>query len=135
MPMNQEKPLWWSSASIRISHPELDPKEVSEMLDSIPQIAQRPGESQVPHGDCESAGYWCVEHRVDAPERPDSVLLWAEQFVRERESHFRRMLENAYDVNVYIGIHTRVLALGFDLPATPAIWRLGVPVGIEVFCS
>jgi hypothetical protein len=135
MKTSEMKPAYWCSASIRICHPELDPTEVSQMLDSVPQIAQRPGESRVPHGACKSAGYWCIVHRVEYPDLPDSVFVWADQFVRERESHFRRLLENGCDIDVYIGIHASVLALGFKLPATPTIWRLSISVGLEFFSA
>jgi hypothetical protein len=135
METRSEKPAWWCSASIRICHRELDPKRVSEMLNVTPQIAQRAGESRVPHGDCKSAGYWCLSHRIEDPNGPDSVFLWVEEFIREREPHFRRMLERGYSIDVYIGIHTNLLALGFDLPIMPAIWKLAIPVGIEFFAG
>ena len=43
------------------------------------------------------------------------------------------MLEDGYNVNVYIGVHTTLLALGFMLPGTPTLWNLQIPIGIEFF--
>lgn len=133
MEASSSESAWRCSADIRISHPTLDTVATSKALNAVPLIAQRPGESRVPHGDCKSAGYWCIEHRAAYPDRPDALFLWAEQFVLEREPHFRRMLDDGCDVNVYIGIHSNVLTLGFKLPATPAIWKLGIPVSVEFF--
>lgn len=133
MESSSTESAWRCSVDIRISHPQLDPAETSKTLNAVPLIAQRPGESRVPHGACKSAGYWCIEHRIEYPQRPDSLFSWAEQFVLEREAYFRRMVENGCDVNVYIGIHTNVLAMGFTIPATPTIWKLGISVGIEFF--
>ncbi len=124
---------WWCSIDIRICHPTLDPADVSNRLNAVPAIAQNPGESRVPFGDCRSAGYWCIVHRVDYPERPDSVLIWADQFVLERRLEFDRMIKDEYDVNTYVGIHTNVLSLGFVIPETPTLWGLSIPVGVEFF--
>jgi hypothetical protein len=124
---------WWCEVSIRICHACLDPTAVSELLDSTPHIAQHPGETRIPHGNCRSAGYWCLEHRVGAPDRPSVSILWAEEFVKSRETQFGQLLENGFDVNVYIGVFSNVLALGFDMPPTPTIWKMGIPLGIEFF--
>ncbi len=133
MENGQRKPAWRCSASIRICHSDLDPTEVSRILDSTPQIAQRAGESKVPYGDSKSAGYWCLVHEVEAPDRPDSALLWAEEFVREHESQLQCLLDDGFDVDVYIGIHSAVLALGFELPAMLTICKHRIRVGIEFF--
>jgi hypothetical protein len=127
------RPAWWCSARLRISHPTLDPAVLSKALNAIPVVAQRPGESKVVHGDCKSAGYWCVEQQVEYPDRPDALFTWVEQFILERESHFRRMREQLYNIDVYIGIHTTVLAVGFNVPMTPTLWKLAIPLGIEFF--
>jgi len=119
--------------SIRISHPTLDPDEISEALTAVPDIAQRPGESRVQFGDCESAGYWVIKYHVEYPDRPDLLFLWAEEFVSDRLDVFRSMLDKEYKIDVYVGIHSTVVACGFMLPATPTIWKLGIPVGVEFF--
>ena len=129
MEPSHAKPMWRCSISVRISHPDLDPSEVSEILDSTPQIAQRPGESRVPHGDCRSAGYWCLQHWIDAPDRPDVSLSWAEDYVQRRELQFHNLFTKQFKVDIYVGIFSNVLALGFDLPPMPTISRLGIPVG------
>lgn len=124
---------WWCSTTIRISHPELDPTEMSKLLSAIPQIAQRPGESRVPHGDCRSAGYWCVEHLVDAPNRPNVALSWVEDFCKLRESDLCQLLKRGYHIDIYVAVFSNILALGFDVPPTPTIWRLGIQLGLEFF--
>ena len=133
METTQTKPMWWCSTSVRISHPDLDPIKVSEMLNSTAQIALRPGESKVPHGACRSAGYWCMEHRIDAPDPPNVSLSWAEEFIRSRETHFHQLLDSGCDIDIYIGVFSNVLALGFNLPPMPTTRNLGISVGIEFF--
>ena len=127
--------LWWSQSSIQISHPELDPIATAQALGAIPEIAQSPGKSKVPHGTCKSAGYLCFSHRVDEPGLPDVAIQWTETFVAEREEQFHKLLSEGCNINVYIGIHTSILALGFVLPATLTLWRLGIPLGVEFFSS
>ena len=133
MSNNETNLLWWSSADIRLVHSELDPANVSKLLGATPLIAQSPGESQVRHGNCHSAGYWCIAHRENQPSLPDSTIRWAEQFVSERELAFRKMLREGYSINVYVGIHTDVMTLGFELPQTPTLWNLRIPIGIEIY--
>jgi len=133
MESSEAQPAWRCSIDLRISHPSLDPDVMSQTLNAVPVIAQRPGDSRVLHGDCKSAGYWCTKHEIEYPDRPDALFFWAEQFVHEREAHFRSLLESNYDINFYIGIHANVMALGFSLPATPVIWKLGIPIGVEFF--
>ena len=124
---------WWCGVSIRICHSSLDPTEVSALLKITPQIAQRPGETRIPHGDCRSAGYWCLTNRINAPERPDIAIHWAEQFIAMREPQLRQLLDRGYDVNIYMGIHTNVMAIGFDVPPTPKICELQIQLGVEFF--
>jgi hypothetical protein len=133
MTNDQGKPLWWSSATIRLSHPELEPARLTEILKAAPSIAFRPGESKVPHGECRSAGYWCTEHRADEPTRPDHAFVWAERFVSERQEQIQVLLSQGYHIDVYIGIFSNILALGFEVPATPTLWQLGITVGVEYF--
>jgi hypothetical protein len=45
------------------------------------------------------------------------------------------LLKKGCHIDVYIGIMSNILALGFDLPATPTFWELGIAVGIEYFSS
>jgi hypothetical protein len=105
------------------------------MLDATPSISQRPGESKVRHADCRSAGYLCFEKRVDQPERPNHLLEWVEHFFTDREEEFRELLSDGCRVDVYLGIHTNVLALGFNLPATPTLWSLNIPLSVEFFSA
>lgn len=124
---------WWSEASIRICHSSLNPTLISELLCATPQVAQRPGESKIPHGSCRSAGFWCLESRAEAPDRPDAAILWAESFVISREAEVAQLLKEGFDVNVYIGIFSNVVALGFEMPPTPTLWKLRIPLGIEFY--
>lgn len=133
METTQPKLGWKCSTSIRICHADLNPDTISKMLGAIPEIAQQPGESKIPHGNSRSAGYWCLQQRTDAPNRPHVARLWAEEFIQQRESQFFRLLKDGCDVNIYVGIFPNVLALGFNLPPTPTIWKLGIPVELEVF--
>ncbi|MEZ6139220.1 MAG: hypothetical protein R3B84_01495 [Zavarzinella sp.] len=133
MTIESKRFLWWSSATIRICHPNLDPAELTKLLDADPSIALRPGESKVPYGECRSAGYWCTEYRVDEPLLPNHVIEWTENFVNKRIEVFKNLQMKKYFIDVYIGIHSNILALGFDVPATPTLWELGIPLGIEYF--
>lgn len=126
-------PFWRCACSIRISHPELDPIELTESLCVTPTIAQRPGESKVHHGNCASAGYFVVEHGSESPELPSGALSWAEEFFRQNEMKFDALLLKGCQVNVYLAVFSNVLAVGFDLPPMPTISRLGIRVGIEFF--
>jgi len=128
-----QKVFWWFSADLRISHPALNPIEISTLLDAVASIAMRPGESKVHHGDCRSAGYWVTVYRSEAPTRPDSGILWSERFVGERKALISDLLEKGYSIDVYIGIHSNVLALGFNIPPTPILWELGITLGIDYF--
>lgn len=133
------KIAWWCSASLRISHPSLNPGEVSRILDATPEFADMPGQSKVPYGktstgySCKSAGYWCMTHRVECPDRPDALFTWIEEFVVDRESQLTQMLRDEYDVNIYIGIHSNVMTVGFELPETPTLQSLSIPIGIEFY--
>src|SRR4051794_5676654 len=102
MEQEQTKVDWWSITSVRVSHPILEPDEVSKLLGVSPQIAMRPGESRVPYRECLSAGYWCLQHRTDAPDRPDVALLWAEEFIRLRETQLYQLLKQEVHINVYV---------------------------------
>lgn len=135
--MNQDElnNPWWCSISVRICHPTLIPTVVTEQLNAIPTIACSAGDSQVPFGECRSAGYWCIEHRVNSPHSPDMCLRWVESFIHEREQQIIEMLRSGYDVNIYFAIHCRVLAVGFDLLPLPTVNSLGIPIGIEYFAS
>jgi hypothetical protein len=131
---NPEK-HWRTSVSIRIIHRDLDPERVTALLHTTASIAKRPGESKIPHGDCNSAGYWCVQHWIDEPNLPDHAFLWAEQFFLDHNEAVCRLLGDGCSIDVYIGVKSKLLALGFNLPAMPTIWKLGIPIGIEYFAS
>ncbi|MES2789675.1 MAG: hypothetical protein V4719_08645 [Planctomycetota bacterium] len=133
--MESTKPEWYSSVSIRICHPNLDPSELSMLLNATPEIAQKPGESRVPYGDCRSAGYWCLQHRIDAPDRPDIAISWAEEFIEIRKPAFRQFTTEKYYVDVYVAVFSNVLALGFNMPPTPTITELGIHLGFEFFSA
>jgi hypothetical protein len=125
--------FWWSSASLRISHTDLIPDEVTESLGIVPVISQSPGESKVHHGDCKSAGYWCAQNGFDSPVRPDKAFEWIEDFVSEKAEYLGKLLQKGSDISIYVGVHSSVLALGFNLPSTPSISKLGINISIE--CS
>ena len=127
------KPFWKATASIRISHSNLDPDKLSQALNVVPSIAFRPGESKVAHGSCKSAGYLCIDFEVEAPDRPDRLFHLVEDFILQRKSLVEDLIRNGYAINVYIAIFSNILAFGFDLPATPTIWKLGITTGIEYF--
>ncbi len=126
---------WKAISTVRVCHPTLNPNHLSKILKTTPSITYWPGESKIHRGESKSAGYWCAEKRVDYPIRPDSVIRWTESFVSNRESIFYELLSEGYDVNVYIAVFSDILALGFDLPPTPTLWKLGIPIGIEFFAS
>ncbi len=127
--------FWWALATLRLSHPGLDPTRITQLLKATASVAFRPGESRVIHGDCTSAGYWCTEYRIESPIRPDHVFLWAEEFVSLRGEHIRDLLHQGYRLELYVGIHSKILALGFNIPTTPTLWELAIPIGIEYFSS
>lgn len=74
-----------------------------------------------------------MEHRIDAPDRPDMLFSWAEEFARLHYSQLHQLLEQGYDINIYIAVFSNVLTLGFSIPPTPAIRNLGIPIGLELF--
>jgi hypothetical protein len=125
--------FWRGSVSVRISHPSLDPDSLSVRLNSTPVIAYRPGESKVRHGSCLSAGYWCVEQKAQTPQSPTALFLWLEKFAADREEQLRDIIGMNYRVYAYFGIHTNLLALGFDFPAMPVSGGLGIGLGMEIF--
>ena len=124
---------WWCELDIRIVHPDLDPEKLTRELAVSPSIAQKPGESKIHFQNCKSAGYWCVVHRVEHPARPDSAILWAERFVQDRETQIRRMLQDGFAITSYLGVHANVMTVGFDMPSTPLLRSLGIPLGIEFY--
>lgn len=126
---------WKCEVDIRIAHPQLDPTELTRLLDITPSVAQCPGESRVPYGECRSAGYWCATHVTNFPERPDAAMTWAEQFVATREQQIRELMNKQFDVNIYAAIYLNVMTVGFVFPSVPAISRLNIPIGIEIFTS
>jgi hypothetical protein len=124
---------WWSSISLRIAHKELDPNEVTDEIGISPSVSFAPGKSQVHHQDCKSAGYWCGEKKVDFPIRPPELILWMEDVVEDHEIFLNKLLMSGANVNIYLAIHVDVASIGFDLPSTPTLNRLGIPMGIEFF--
>jgi hypothetical protein len=135
MDTDTTKKLCRTSVAVRIIHPDLDPERVTALLHTPASLSKRPGESKIPHGDCKSAGYWCVEHWIDEPSLPDHAFLWAEQFFLNHTDEVLGLLGNGYSIDVYIGVKSKLIALGFNLPAMPTIWKLGIRVGIEYFSS
>jgi hypothetical protein len=135
MDSSSTKILWRTSVAIRITHPDLEPESMTEVLHTSASISKRPGESKIPHGDCKSAGYWCVQHWIDEPTLPDHAFSWAEQFVVDHRDGILSLLSKGCRIDVYIGVKSKLLALGFNVPATPTLWELGITVGIEYFSS
>jgi hypothetical protein len=126
---------WRTSVAVRIFLGILDPERVTALLQTPASIQKRPGESKIPHGDCNSAGYWCVQHWIDEPNLPDRAFLWAEHFFLDHTDAILELLGTGCSIDVYIGVKSKLLALGFNLPAMPTIWKLGILVGIEYFAS
>ena len=124
---------WWCEIDVRIVHPELNPVALTQVLRITPSISQLPGESKVPYGECHSAGYWCVSHRVSFPDRPDIAITWAEQFLHRNEIQMQKLVNQKADINIYLGIHANVMAVGFVFPATPTISKLALKLGIEFY--
>jgi hypothetical protein len=133
METTHSKSEWRSSTSIRIVHPQLDPVDISNLLFASADIAQLPGESRVPYGDCRSAGYWCLKHQIEAPAQPNVSFEWAEDFVQLRESQLLQLLDSKYVIYIYIAIFSRVMTVGFELPSTPIIRKLEIPIGLEFY--
>jgi hypothetical protein len=131
--LKSETPHWKASASWRIIHPNLEPSVVTKAVGLLPEISYLPGESKIHMGECRSAGYWCAVYRVEYPSRPTDLFIWAENFASERKTILQKMLDEGCLMNVYIAVHTNVMSTGFDLVPLPAIWELGIAIGIEFF--
>lgn len=99
----------------------------------MPEISYLPGESKIHVGECQSAGYWCAIYRVEYPARPTDVFVWAEAFANKRKTVLQKMLNDGCQMNVYVAVHTNVMATGFDLIPLPVIWELEIPIGVEFF--
>lgn len=125
--------IYWGQVSVRICHSGLDPQDVAKKLSSTPSMAFRPGESKVRHRESRSAGYVVFSYRIEAPGLMGELIEWANAFVSTHDDHFRHMLESDCDVDVYLGIHTSKMTLGFGLPPAPALWSLGIPISMEFF--
>lgn len=126
---------WWASSSIRIVHSELDPERITRLTKTRPSLSFRPGESKIHYGGSVSAGYWLVEHRVIEPDDPGTAFEWVESFGVEHEKTLTTLLSESCEISVYIGIHTQLVSLGFNLCPLPTLWRLNIPVGIEIFAG
>ncbi|HBE67032.1 MAG TPA: hypothetical protein DDW52_02685 [Planctomycetaceae bacterium] len=125
---------WWSEISIRVAKDDLDPDAISRETGLDPEHSFQPGESKIHHGQCESAGYWCVTSpRIFYPERPDQAICWAEDFVEQNFRLLQTLVDSGAAVSVYLGVHMNVMNVGFVLPAIPCITELGIEFGIEVF--
>ena len=124
---------WWSAVSLRIAHKELDAGRVTEELGISPSISLAPGASQIHHGDCKSAGYWCGGMRIDYPKSPTELINWIENLVEVNEGFLQSVIDSGADVNTYLGVHANVMSVGFDIPATPVLNRLRIRMGIEFF--
>jgi len=133
MGIDESTQYWWCAISLRIAHAELDPHVVTKELGISPSISLMPGMSKVRHSDSESAGYWCGGTRIDYPNRPSELIIWMESLVKENESFLRTVIGDGADVNVYLGIHLNAASIGFDVPITPIMNRLGIRIGIELF--
>ena len=129
----EERSYWWSAISLRIVHEYLDPDSITEKLGIAPTFAFVPGESQVHHQDCKSAGYWCGNKRVDFPMRPSELVTWIEALAENNKCFLKTLIDGGADINIYLGIHLDVASLGFEVPHTPALNHLGIRIGIEIF--
>lgn len=135
MSIKDERSFWWASATIRIMHPMMEPAEISSRITSATSTDPL-GKLEVTYGyNNKKMAYWYGEYRVESPNRPDVLIAWVEQLAKENEPLMAEMLELGGEIYVYIGIHSSVLALGFDLPSTPTVSRLGIAIGLEYFSS
>lgn len=127
--------FWWCSANFRITHQDQHPYESADLLDEIVAAAEILETIHVSHGFHKGKAYWYAEYRVESPNRPDVLVSWAEQFACENEKLLTKVLKEGWNAYVYIGIHSKVLAIGFDLPQTPKLQELRIPIGFEFFAS
>lgn len=135
MNSTEDKPHWWCSAHFRITHPSEDLSEFSKRLKvAIPAIDSTQA-VETNFGMKRNKFFWISELKIQSPDRPDALIAWAEQLAKENELPLTEILKLDGQIYVYVGIHTSVLALGFDLPPTPTVSKLGVKIGLEYFSS
>lgn len=126
---------WWCSAHFRVTHASINLSELSRhirvstpAIDSTPTVDTNCGMNK-------SQFFWSTDLKIESPDRPDALIIWAEQLAIENETVLAEMLKLGGKIYVYIGIHASVLALGFDLPPTPTLSKLGITIGLEYFSS
>lgn len=133
MPATDESLFWWASATFRITHPEIDPSEISGRVNATASDEDALGKLDVRTGRNKKWSYWFGKYKIESPNRPDIVIKWAEKFAYENRSSIAELVGLGCEFYVYVGIHANVLAVGFDLPPTPTIWELQIPIGVEFF--
>ena len=133
MNSTQDQSHWWCSAHFRVTHSTKDLSELSSRL-SVPQTESN-SNMEASCGVKNGVFFWCPELKVQSPDRPDSLVAWAERLAKANETILSEIMGLGGEVYVYIGIHTSVLALGFDLPPTPTLSKMGIAIGLEYFAS
>ena len=124
---------WWASAHFQITHPSCDLSEIAKYVrasDSVVAFAALP---ETKFGMNKGKFFWSSDLKVKSPVRPNELIAWAERTALENEKLLIDLVTLGSSIYVYVGIHSNVLSLGFDLPQTPTLLKLGIAVGLEYF--
>lgn len=128
-----ESVFWWCSATFRISQIGIEWAQALSNF-SLPDIdADTSGTFEWRCEQKDGKLHYQGEYRVRSPQKPDCVIAWAEAFASKNRSELEQLLLAGCKVYIYVGVHSQVLALGFDLPRTPTLSALEIPIGIEYF--
>ncbi|MFN0199644.1 MAG: hypothetical protein ACKVT0_23060 [Planctomycetaceae bacterium] len=135
MTNNDNDLFWWGSVTFRITHPNIDPSDISDRINVALQDTDIPGKLEVTCGHEWNKTFWFGKYRIESPCRPDVLIAWVESFADSNKPQIADLMALGCKMYVYVGIHAKVLCVGFDLPATPTLWELNIPIGIEFFSS
>jgi hypothetical protein len=126
---------WWTIVTVRVIHASLNPFLLSTRLGTEATYYDVAGESSIVHGECNSSGYWTKSYRIDAPELPDVAIAWADNFINNHLGVFAELTTSNHIVDIFVGVHSKAVALGFMWPHTPNIDRLNIPIGIDYYMA
>lgn len=125
---------WWGSTTLRLTHSGHDLSTYSSSLNAAIAGGSWPGTQKVECGITKNTKrYIHVVFGIEHPNRPHVLFEWSELLVRKNEKLFVELKSIGCKMDFYVGVHSAVIALGFDLPPTPTLWRLEIPIGIEFF--
>lgn len=124
---------WWASAHFRITHPTCDLSEIGNRLRASDPAVVLAASPETKFGMNKSQFFWCSDLKINSPVRPSELIAWAELTAFENETLLLELVSRGSTIYVYVGIHSNVLALGFDIPQTPTLLKLGISVGLEYF--